>query len=183
MARKRKVVPPVPEEQEADDIRNQARSRASTPFSAASSHDLQIMARERGLNLRQLFLRAHRGMNRRIARGLVAHGYGSIKPAHITVYANIDLNGTRISDLAERANMTVQGMGQLVSDLEALGFLLRVRDPVDSRAKIVTFTNSGWRLMVTSFQVLREIEAEFEATIGPRELKRLRSVLSRMFDD
>lgn len=156
---------------------------ASTPPSADDLQRLADLRDERRLNLRQLILRAHRSLNRRIAEKLVERGYGSIKPTHITVYSNIDLEGTRVSALAERANMTVQGMGQLTAELEQLGYLRRDEDPVDRRAKVVTFSDAGWELMLASFEVLREIEAEIEARLEPGDLDALRRILQHMFTE
>jgi len=149
----------------------------------ADMESLAALRDERSLNLRQLILRTHRALNRRIAEKLVERGYAEIKPTHITIYSNIDLEGTRISTLAERANITVQGMGQLTAELEHLGYLCRDEDPTDGRAKVVTFTAKGWALMLASFEVLREIEAEVQARLKPGDLDTLRRILSRMFEE
>jgi DNA-binding MarR family transcriptional regulator len=46
--------------------------------------------------------------------GMVAAGYADLRPAHSAVFMNLDAQGTRITDLAERAQMTKQSMGALV---------------------------------------------------------------------
>ncbi len=152
-------------------------------MAAATPETFAAMREERAYNLRQLILRAHRGLNRRIAAGLVARGFHAIKPNHITVYANIDLEGTRISALAERANMTIQGMGQIVAELEELGYLRREEDPTDGRAKLAVFTDEGWSVMVASFEVLRDIEAAAASRLRPGDLDHLRRILTTLFEE
>src|SRR5688572_28064654 len=93
----------------------------------------------RGRHLGRLLLRASRAFNARAAEQLRARGYQGLTLAHIGLLPHLDEEGTRITVLAERAGMTKQGMGQLVIDLERLGFLSRVTDETDRRATLVCF--------------------------------------------
>ena len=61
----------------------------------------------------------------------------------LAVFGNIDSEGTRLTTLADRAAMTAQAMGELVDDLVAKGYLTRVADPSDRRAKLTALTDRG----------------------------------------
>lgn len=76
---------------------------------------------------------AYQALAMEIVRGVVAAGFPQ-RPAHSAVLANIDREGTRPSDLAARANMTPQAMGELIDDLEGLGYVRRTPHPKDRRA-------------------------------------------------
>ena len=81
-------------------------------------------------------------LQRRITAGVVAAGH-PVRTAHAAVFGNIDSEGTRLTTLADRAAMTAQAMGELVDDLVAKGYLTRVADPSDRRAKLITLTDRG----------------------------------------
>ncbi len=74
-----------------------------------------------------------------IVDGVVGAGYPQ-KPKHSAVFAQIDLTGSRLTQLAARANMTPQAMGELVDELEELGYVVRRPDPSDRRAKLIVLT-------------------------------------------
>jgi DNA-binding MarR family transcriptional regulator len=96
------------------------------------------------------------------------------------VFAHIDLDGTRLTDLANRANMTPQAMGELVDDLERLGYVRRVPDPRDRRAKLIVPTEFGYGCLQAAFDTITGIEQELADLIGPKKLAELRSTLSRI---
>src|SRR5687768_1131805 len=72
-----------------------------------------------------------------VARALSAAGFDDLTRAHGIVFEVLDPEGSRSSDMAARARMTKQSMGELVAHLERLGYLLRTPDPFDRRAKLV----------------------------------------------
>src|SRR5829696_4398231 len=78
----------------------------------------------------------------RIVDGVVGAGFPQ-KPSHSAVFARIDPAGSRLSELARGANMSPQAMGELVDELEGLGYVVRRPDPRDRRAKLITLTESG----------------------------------------
>ena len=98
--------------------------------------------REPEVNTTYLLGRAHKRLNERIREGVVAAGH-PIRPAHSAVFVNIDREGSRLTQLAERAAMTPQAMGELVDDLASLGYVERVADPADRRAKLIMLTGPG----------------------------------------
>ena len=97
-----------------------------------------------------------------LTRRVAETPYSDIRITHGCVFGNIDPEGTRLTDLAERAFMTKQSVGEVVSDLEKLGGTLeRVPDPGDGRAKIIRLTERGReaRAVGMGFQIIDEIEA------------------------
>src|SRR5438270_8634126 len=71
-----------------------------------------------------------------LAKRVAATAYSDIRVTHGCVFGTIDPEGTRLTDLAERAHMTKQSGGEVASDLEQRGCVERVPDPSDGRAKI-----------------------------------------------
>jgi len=78
----------------------------------------------------------------RIVDGVVGAGFPQ-KPSHSAVFAQINPAGSRLSELARQANMSPQAMGELVDELESLGYLIRQPDPRDRRAKLIVLARKG----------------------------------------
>jgi DNA-binding MarR family transcriptional regulator len=161
-------------------VAKKLRAAAAAKPSAAVLDELR---RERAGNLRQLLLGAHRALNRRIAKGLNQLGYDHVRPMHLALYSNIDFDGTKITDLSERAGMTVQGMGQIVIELEGLGYVSRTVHETDRRVRMVHLTDAGWKLMLDSIESLRNIESEYEDMLRPGALGSLRNALRVMAEN
>lgn len=138
--------------------------------------DLAALLGEREANLRQVILRAHRAMNRMITRRFAARGYGDVRPAHFTILANMDLGETRLADLVERAQTTPEAVSQLVSELATLGYLAQG----ETGQGVARFTDDGWELMLTSFNIQREIAADVGTRLQPGDLDQLRRILGLM---
>jgi DNA-binding MarR family transcriptional regulator len=141
-------------------------------------------ARQRSLdppvdNTAALLGQAYSRLGHRIVDGVIAAGFQQ-RPAHSGVFAHIDLAGTRLTELAARANMTPQAMGELVDDLERLGYVARQPDPTDRRAKLIVLTNRGRDCMRAAFETISGIESGLETMLGPRGLARLRKDLRRI---
>src|ERR1700744_4414892 len=98
---------------------------------------------------------------------VAAAGYADIRPGHGCVFGGIDPeNGSRLTDLADRAMMTKQTVGEVVSDLETRGYVERVPDPADGRAKIIRLTTRGQEVYLTGWQLNDEIEKVGNARVG-----------------
>ena len=80
----------------------------------------------------------------RIAEGLAEAGFDDVRPAHTTVFQHIKAEGSRLSELAERAQITKQSMGYLVDYLEEHRYVERRADPSDRRASLIFLTEWGW---------------------------------------
>lgn len=144
--------------------------------------DRAMLEELRQTHIGRLLLQAQRAFNGEAIRRLRARGHAGLGVAHTAVLPHLDLDGTRITTLAERAGMTKQGMGKLVVDLERLGYLTRERDPHDQRATLVRFTPAGWNYLRDAAEVKRELEHEYAARLGTERFSDLRSALQQLID-
>src|SRR3954471_14445019 len=89
-----------------------------------------------------------------------AHSRGrtDVKPAHNALFAILGMDGDRAANLAVRAGITRQSMGEVIRDLVDIGILEMAPDPTDGRAKIVRYTAEGEAFTGRGFQHLRELE-------------------------
>lgn len=117
----------------------------------------------------------------RIVDGVVGAGFPQ-KPSHSAVFAQIRPEGSRLTELARAANMTPQAMGELVDELEELGYLERQPDPTDRRAKLIVLTDRGRACVATGVATIQGIEERIEAILGARGHAELRKLLSRLLE-
>ncbi|WP_020671511.1 MarR family winged helix-turn-helix transcriptional regulator [Amycolatopsis nigrescens] len=102
------------------------------------------------------------------------------RPAHATVLVNMEREGIRLTRLAEKAVMTPQAMGELVDDLERLGYLRRVPDPSDRRAKLIVFTERGHSALEAASDAIAEIERRLVRLLGRGGYDELHATLNRI---
>ena len=107
-------------------------------------------------------------------------GHRQLQSAHQAVLTYLSLDGTRLTELAERASMTKQAMGQLVDEVERLGYVERIPDPSDGRAKIVRFTRKGRMLIKAGTEIGDEIQQKYASLIGEKKMQRLRDLLEEL---
>ncbi len=86
--------------------------------------------------------------------------------AHIHITRHLSLQGSRLTDLAARAGMSKQAMGDLVTQCEAWGLVQREADPLDARARRIVFTATGLLWLEAFRLAVAQAEAEFRAQIG-----------------
>jgi DNA-binding MarR family transcriptional regulator len=91
---------------------------------------------------------------------------------------HVDLDGTRITDRAERLGISKQAVSQLVGDLEAMGVMARLPDPEDARARRVVFTRLGRQALLDGLGLLRTLERELTPAIGDQTMAQLRLALT-----
>lgn len=111
--------------------------------------------------------------------GVVGAGF-PIRPSHSAVFAQLKPTGSRLTELAAGANMTPQSMGELVDELEGLGYVRRRPDPSDRRAKLITLTPKGRKVLAAGEQTIEGIEERLEQVLGTADTARLRDTLWRI---
>ncbi|HLX38936.1 MAG TPA: MarR family transcriptional regulator [Ktedonobacteraceae bacterium] len=141
------------------------------------------LAELRQEHIGRLLLRANRSFSERALRKLRERGHARLSLVHTTVLAQLDINGTQATVLAERVGITKQAVGQIVSDLEREGYIQRIPDPTDKRATTIIFTDAGWQFLVDAYHVKKEIEAEYVALLGEEHMQQLRSILQILLED
>jgi len=127
-----------------------------------------------------LFNRGRRLLDEEIVAALAAAGYDDLRVSHEAVFSYMPERGTRLTELARRARITKQSMGELVRELESLGYVERVRDPTDGRAFIIRYTDKGKRADVIGVQAVTEFESRWASAVGKKKMAALRSTLETM---
>jgi DNA-binding MarR family transcriptional regulator len=106
------------------------------------------------------------------------HSAGVEMPATFhPVFENLDPQGTRLTELAARAGMTHQSMGELVAALEQRGYLERRTDPTDKRARLVCLTPKGRQFVRRAVREIRDIETFWQARFAAAGVEDFRAAL------
>jgi DNA-binding MarR family transcriptional regulator len=103
--------------------------------------------------------------------------FSDVRLAHGCVFRHMTESGLRLTEIAGRGNMTKQSAGEVVDDLVALGYVERVPDPDDRRAKLVRLTERGEAAQSYGFRLLAEIEKRWGERYGAERVADLRATL------
>jgi DNA-binding MarR family transcriptional regulator len=131
---------------------------------------IAAIEKRRGRNMRQLLLRASRTVNRHVVEELHLRGYTKLRSTHTTLLSNMDLAGSTVTAVADRAGISKQAMGRLAVELEKAGYIHVQDDPSDARARVLQLTKTGKKLMLDSFEVMAELERRYARSIGRERL-------------
>jgi DNA-binding MarR family transcriptional regulator len=126
----------------------------------------------------RLLLEARRVLATELDADLAERGYPDLRPGHIALFLSVDRrSGSRITDLAEQNRLTKQAMMSMVDDLEEHGYVRRVPDPSDSRAKLVRLTAHGRRAAAECRRAILALEQRTKRVLGDRAYDALRESL------
>jgi DNA-binding MarR family transcriptional regulator len=141
-----------------------------------------LLDEERGaeVNLGVLLFLPYRAMEQRVFSELAELGFDDITPAQARVFQRIADRGSRLTDLAEQAQVTKQTAGFLVDQLERSGYVERVPDPSDGRARLVRVAARGRKAVRASARVVATVEQEWEEHLGRDGVETLRELLVRL---
>jgi DNA-binding MarR family transcriptional regulator len=132
-------------------------------------------------DLGRLLLEAQRVLASDVGSELDERGFDDLRPGHAAAFLHIDRRrGSRLTDLATRARVTKQAMMLLVDDLESLGYVRRVVDQTDSRAKVVRLTARGRTAAAECRRAVQAVEKQVAGTLGDRRYELLRESLALM---
>ncbi|HEU4461035.1 MAG TPA: MarR family transcriptional regulator [Solirubrobacterales bacterium] len=106
--------------------------------------------------------------------------FSDIRLVHGCVFRYMKEEGLRLTEIAERGNMTKQSAGEVVDDLVARGYVERFPDPDDRRAKIVRLTERGEAAHSYGFGLLDEIEQRWGERYGAERIADLRATLEEI---
>ena len=136
----------------------------------------------RPLNTVAMLGQAYSLLGFQIVDGVVGAGFPQ-KPSHSAVFAQIDPAGSRLSELARGAGMTPQAMGEIVDELELLGYVKRRPDPRDRRAKLIMLTSKGEACVEAGRLTIAGLEEQITLRLGARGHRQLRTMLQKLLAD
>jgi DNA-binding MarR family transcriptional regulator len=113
-----------------------------------------------------------------VQKRVSAVGYGDVRAIHDCVFRYLSPDGTRLRELAERSKMAPQSVSWHVDELERLGYLERIPDPTDRRAKLIRPTKHGLAYIATTQAALIDIEKQWVKAIGRGRLTEVRDALA-----
>lgn len=113
---------------------------------------------------------------------LVSVRWPQVTPAQSTVMILLDREGTRVGDLAVRAQVNKQSMSEMVIALEKQGLVERRPDPADGRARLVVPTAEGWEAMRAGLEAALAIHGRWEALIGAEKMDQLMALLRELVE-
>lgn len=130
-------------------------------------------------NLGLLLFIPYRYLENAVLSALRAQGHDM--PIHqVRVFQRIGPDGSRMSELAEAAQVTKQTLTSIVDQLERAGYVRREPDAADARARIVRITPHGQELIELGAPVVADVEAEWEAHLGRARTRQLRALLAEL---
>jgi DNA-binding MarR family transcriptional regulator len=117
------------------------------------------------------------------ARGEGGAAVAGIRPGHLHVFGSIKAEGSRLTDLAESAGLSLSAMAELVDSLQALGYVERRPDPADGRAKLVRLTAAGRKAIGEGRRLIGKIEADWGDAIGSKCYAALCESMQELLDE
>jgi DNA-binding MarR family transcriptional regulator len=138
------------------------------------------MEDEQRVNLGVAMFIPYRYTEDRMFRALQDAGFDDWTLAQCRVFQRVAAAGSRLSDLADQAQVSKQSAGVMVDQLERLGYVRRVPDPADGRARLIVIEGRGRRAVEVAQMTLDDILSEWEAYLGTRNFTLLGQILDQL---
>jgi DNA-binding MarR family transcriptional regulator len=135
------------------------------------------------LAIGQLLVRLLREFRDDLAAPRVDAGYGDVREPHFQIFGNIRTGGIRLTELADRAQLSLAATSELVNDLTDLGYLTRRPDPADGRAKLIDLTKRGGDLMIDAGDRVADIERRWSKLVGGENFAQMSATMQRLLDE
>jgi DNA-binding MarR family transcriptional regulator len=117
----------------------------------------------------------------RMLAGLHERGFTDLVAAHVDVWRYPGPENQRPSELAAQTRMTKQALNYLLGQLEQLGYLTRESDRNDRRSKHIRLTPRGHAATTAIYEIVQDVENEWEQQLGPRKFGQLRRLLTQLY--
>ena len=121
---------------------------------------------------------ANRAAESRVSAAVHRAGYSDITLAQARIATRIAPEGSRLTELADQAQISKQTATHLVDQMERSGYVERTVDPTDGRGRLVRFTKKGREVIKISRAEEARIDADWKAHLGERRMRQLREALS-----
>jgi DNA-binding MarR family transcriptional regulator len=135
---------------------------------------------EPAVNFGVLLFIPYRHMENRILQAIRDAGFDDVTLAQARVFQRIAPSGSRLTDLAEQAQMTKQSAAGLVDELERMRYVRRVPDPTDRRARLIQIDKRGRQAAKAGQAAHNEIQAQWRSHLGARRFTQLREILEAL---
>jgi DNA-binding MarR family transcriptional regulator len=113
-------------------------------------------------------------------RRVDAAGYADLRPVHGLVFQTLRTAGATSTELAQHLGVTKQAAGQLVDDLERMGYVRREDHPAGGRRRLVVLTPKAHQHLEVAGRILHGLEHELGRALGPGSLPELRQRLAQV---
>ncbi|HZH03923.1 MAG TPA: MarR family winged helix-turn-helix transcriptional regulator [Myxococcaceae bacterium] len=130
----------------------------------------------------RLLFKASRAYSEAAMARVRAAGHPDLTIAHASILPHIDIAGSRLTTISERAGMTKQSASELVSGLEKKGYVERKPDPADKRAQLVAFTAKGENFLLSAFAAKTALEQNLIDRLGVNRAELLTRLLREYVD-
>ena len=129
----------------------------------------------------QLLRRPYEALLMRLHTELDAAGYADTYPSWGTnIFHHLRERGLRLTELAERTHTTKQALRYTINQLEAAGYVERVPDPTDGRAKIIRLTERGWEGRRVADEIIASIEHECVQMLGGERMRQFEALMKEV---
>ena len=106
-----------------------------------------------------------------------AAGLDGIRPAQAVALVPLAIGRLHASDLADRLRVSRQAVAQAVTALERHGYVTRLPDPVDARARIIELTPRGQQALRVMRSNALDLEKRWQQVLGEQRLGEFRETL------
>ena len=117
---------------------------------------------------------------RRVAAAVATRGFPDYRPTYQQVFQWCRPEGSRLTELAERAGVTKQSMGEIIDVLEQRGYVERIPDPTDGRAMLIRRTPRGWEINRVAREVVEQMQQEWAQALGAERFGHLLDILRQL---
>jgi len=117
----------------------------------------------------------------RMLAGLHERGFTDLVAAHVDVWRYPGPENQRPSELATQTRMTKQALNYLLGQLEELGYMRRETDSSDQRSKRIRLTPRGDAATKAIYEIVQDVEDDWEQQLGPRKFGQLRRLLTQLY--
>ncbi len=134
-------------------------------------------SKQDAVSTQSLLLAAYQVTARELVTSLRKAGHDGIRPKHGALFANIDLDGTRATEIAQRAGISKAAIGELIDELEKFGYVTRHADKEDRRAKLIVPTQRARDVLKLVRSFSAALERRLQKELGATRYAELRAAL------
>ena len=134
-------------------------------------------------NLPRHVIGVARALNEQLMDQCIAAGHTGLRASFNQVLCRLDTSGTRIVDIANACQITQQAAGQIIGELEKLGYVKRKPDANDKRAKQLILTRKGEALMADCYRLALAINAQLASVLGEQALREFIESCTQLYQD